>query len=55
MGQSEFDPGARDRRPWNAGRKIGGKRALKLDELRLGYGSRRRASAWRGSALAAVS
>jgi hypothetical protein len=29
MGHSEYDPGARDRRPWNAGRKLGGKRALK--------------------------
>lgn len=29
MGMSEFDPTACDRRPWNAGRKIGAKRALK--------------------------
>ncbi|WP_267396573.1 MULTISPECIES: tyrosine-type recombinase/integrase [unclassified Sphingomonas] len=29
MGMSEFDPTASDRRPWNAGRKIGAKRALK--------------------------
>jgi integrase len=29
MGHSEYDPGAKDRRPWNAGRKIGTKRALK--------------------------
>jgi len=33
MGQSEFDPSARDRRPWNAGRKIGGKRALKPQQV----------------------
>ena len=29
MGMSEFDPGARERRAWNAGRKVGAKRALK--------------------------
>ncbi len=29
MGHSEYDPGAKERRPWNAGRKLGGKRALK--------------------------
>lgn len=29
MGMSEFDPGAGDRRPWNVGRKVGAKRALK--------------------------
>jgi hypothetical protein len=30
MRHSEYDPGAKDRRrPWNAGRKLGGKRALK--------------------------
>jgi len=29
MGHSEYDPCAQDRRPWNAGRKIGAKRALK--------------------------
>jgi hypothetical protein len=33
MGQSEFVPGARDRRPWNAGWKIGGKRALKPPQV----------------------
>jgi hypothetical protein len=33
MGQSEFNPGARDRRPWNADRKIGGKRALKPQQV----------------------
>jgi hypothetical protein len=33
MGQSEFDPGAKDRRPWNAGRKIGGKRAPKPQQV----------------------
>jgi integrase len=29
MGRSEFDPTASDRRAWNAGRKVGAKRALK--------------------------
>lgn len=29
MGISEFDPAASDRRAWNAGRKVGAKRALK--------------------------
>jgi integrase len=29
MGISEFDPTVRDRRPWNAERKVGAKRALK--------------------------
>lgn len=29
MGTSEFDSVASDRRPWNAGRKVGAKRALK--------------------------
>ena len=29
MGMSEFDPGARERSAWNAGRKVGAKRALK--------------------------
>lgn len=33
MGHSEYDPGARDRRPWNAGRKIGAKRALKPQQV----------------------
>ncbi|MGC1575582.1 MAG: tyrosine-type recombinase/integrase [Beijerinckiaceae bacterium] len=33
MGQSVFDPGAKDRRPWNAGRKIGGKRAPKPQQV----------------------
>ena len=28
MGHSEYDPGAKDLRPWNACRKIGAKRAL---------------------------
>ena len=30
MGHSEYDPGAKERRPWTAGRKLGGKRALDL-------------------------
>ena len=29
MGMSEYDPGASDRRAWNAGRKVGTKRTLK--------------------------
>ena len=29
MGHSEFDPAAKERRPWNAGRMVGTKRALK--------------------------
>jgi hypothetical protein len=29
MGHSEHDPAAKDRRPWNAGRKLGAKRTLK--------------------------
>ena len=33
MGQSEFDPGAKDRRPWNVGRLLGGKRALKAKQV----------------------
>ena len=33
MGHSEFDPGANDRRPWNAGRKLGAKRALKQQQV----------------------
>jgi len=28
MGHSEYDPGSKDRSPWNAGRKVGAKRAL---------------------------
>ena len=32
MGQSEFDPGAK-RRPWNAGKKLGAKRALKPQQV----------------------
>jgi site-specific recombinase XerC len=33
MGHSEYDPGAKDRRPWNAGRKIGAKLALKPQQV----------------------
>ena len=33
MGRSEFDPGAESRRPWNAGRKLVGKRALKPQQV----------------------
>ncbi len=33
MGHSEYDPGFEDRRPWNAGRKLGAKRALKPQQV----------------------
>ena len=33
MGMSEFDPGAADVRPWNAGRKVGAKRAFKPKQV----------------------
>jgi site-specific recombinase XerC len=33
MGRSEFDPCAKDQRPWNAGRKVGVKRALKPQQV----------------------
>ena len=33
MGHSEFDPGVKERRPWNAGRKLGAKRALKPQQV----------------------
>ena len=33
MGHSEYDPGANGRRPWNAGRKLGSKRALKPQQV----------------------
>ncbi len=33
MGHSEYDPGAKEGRPWNAGRKHGGKRALKPQQV----------------------
>src|SRR5580692_4207268 len=33
MGHSEYDPAAKDRRPWNAGRKLGAKRALKGQQV----------------------
>ena len=33
MGHSEYDPGAKDRRPWNADRKIGAKLALKPQQV----------------------
>jgi hypothetical protein len=33
MGHSEFDPTARERRPWNAGRMVGAKRALKPQQV----------------------
>jgi hypothetical protein len=29
MGHSEYDPAAKEGRPWNAGRMVGAKRALK--------------------------
>ena len=33
MGRSEYDPGAKDRRPWNAGRQLDAKRALKRQQV----------------------
>ena len=33
MGHSEFDPAIRERRPWNAGRMVGAKRALKPQQV----------------------
>ena len=33
MGTSEYDPGAADRPAWNAGRKVGAKRALKPKQI----------------------
>jgi len=33
MGHSEFDPASRERRPWNAGRMVGAKRALKPQQV----------------------
>jgi integrase len=33
MGHSEFDPAARERRPWNVGRMVGAKRALKPQQV----------------------
>lgn len=33
MGHSEYDLAAKDRRPWNAGRMLGAKRALKPQQV----------------------
>src|ERR1700685_1971411 len=33
MGHSEHDPAIKNRRPWNAGRKLGAKRALKPKQV----------------------
>ena len=33
MGHSEYDPVPKERRPWNAGRKLGAKRALKPQQV----------------------
>lgn len=33
MGHSEYDLGFKDSRPWNAGRKLGAKRALKPQQV----------------------
>src|SRR5690348_4777317 len=33
MGHSEFGPAIRERRPWNAGRMVGAKRALKPQQV----------------------
>jgi hypothetical protein len=34
MGHSEYDAIAKERRPWNAGRKLGAKRTLKAQQVR---------------------
>jgi len=33
VGHSEYDPGAKECGPWNAGRKLGSKRALKPQQV----------------------
>ncbi len=33
MGHSEYDPSVKGRKPWNAGRKLGAKRALKPQQV----------------------
>lgn len=33
MGHSEFDPAGQERRPWNAGRMVGAKKALKPQQV----------------------
>ena len=33
MGHSEYDPAAKERHPWNAGRMVGAKRALKPQQV----------------------
>ena len=33
MGHSEYDPTAKEWRPWNVGRKVGAKRALKPQQV----------------------
>ncbi len=33
MGHSNYEPSAKDRRAWNAGRLVGAKRALKLQQV----------------------
>ena len=33
MGHSEYDPAFAERRPWNTGRKLGAKRALKPQQV----------------------
>ena len=33
MGHSEYDPGSKGQRPWNAGRLVGAKRGLKLQQV----------------------
>ena len=33
MGHAEYDPAAKDRRPWNVGRMVGAKRALKPQQV----------------------
>jgi hypothetical protein len=33
MGHSEFDPASGERRPWNAGKMVGARRALKPQQV----------------------
>jgi len=33
MGHSEYDPGSKGKRPWNAGRLVGAKRGLKIQQV----------------------
>jgi hypothetical protein len=49
MGYSEYDPAAKERRPWNVGRMVGSKRALKPQQVADNYATniRRCRHGWR--------